>query len=146
MRKEEFKRKVENLIFETGISRDKAIAIVEDQYMKEVKKRLKLEEAKCNEATKYLLGNPESKTVVIPIHEFISKDKAVAIAHSTIRVNKFYFLSQLIHGEKDTWLVASEFQIAHNEALNILENLNTSKYSNEEIEVIVTEHVPFDLR
>jgi hypothetical protein len=95
---------------------------------------------------KFFRSNPESKTVVIPIWEVVPKDRAVAIAHSTIKVNKFHFFSQLVHGEKDTWLVASEFPISQGDAMKIMENLTAEKYSHEEMDLIVTKQAPFDLR
>jgi hypothetical protein len=146
MNKEEFQNKVRTVLEETGVSVPQAVKLVEEEYMNEVELRLQREEDNRNKATEDLLRNPESKTVIVPIHEFISKEQAMAIAHSTIKVNKFYFLSQLVHGEKDTWLVASEFRINQSEALTILQRLDSENYSSDEVEVIVSNHVPFDLR
>jgi hypothetical protein len=146
MRKEEFISKVDELITNTGVSQAEAVAIVREQCMNEVEQRLQREEDKRNEATTKLLDNPESKTVLVMVHEFIPKEQALAIAHSTIKVNKLHFISQLVHGEKDTWLVASEFPINQADALKILENLTPEKYTHEEIEVIVENQIPFDLR
>lgn len=146
MNRETFQSKVNKLVSESGISVNEAVKRVEEQYMIEVEQRLRREEEKRNEAAISLLNNPESKTIIVPVHEFILKEKAMAIAHSTIKVNKFHFISGLVHGEKDTWLVASEFPVSQADALIIIENLTLEKYSDDEIEVIVTKHVPFDLR
>jgi hypothetical protein len=146
MNREEFKNKVYSLATESGISVAEAQKEIQEQYLNEGKRRRQREKEQLNEAANTLLSNPESKTVVIPIFELVPKEKAIAIAHSTIRVNKFHFLSQLVHGEKDTWLVASEFPISQANALEIMENLTADKYTHDEIEVIVTKHTPFDLR
>jgi hypothetical protein len=146
MNRKEFNNNVNNLIKEAGISPAEAVAIVQEQYLNESRQRRELEEINSIEVEKLLRSNPESKTMVIPIWEVVPKDRAMAIAHSTIKVNKFHFITQLVHSEKDTWLVASEFPISQGDAMKIMENLTAEKYSEDEIDVIVTKFAPFDIR
>ncbi|NHC42097.1 hypothetical protein G6549_19350 [Bacillus sp. MM2020_1] len=145
MNREEFQNKVRTVMKETWTSVAEAVKIIEEQYKNEGKKRREREE-KRNEAAKTLLSNSESKTILVRVHEFIPKEQAIAIAHGTIKVGSFHFINQLVQGKKDTWLVASEFTISQADALNILLNLNSGKYSHEEVKVIVENFTPFDLR
>lgn len=86
-----------------------------------------------------------SKTIIVNIDDIVSKDRALGIAFSKIKVKKHYILREIDDGEIVRWLIASELNISENQAWDILKSLDSKFYSSEELDSIFN-HVPFDIK
>ncbi|WP_257128363.1 hypothetical protein [Bacillus wiedmannii] len=82
------------------------------------------------------------------INKNCSKQQAILIARNKVKVNSHHVISEINSSGLHRTLVASEYIFNYNEAQQLLEMLNSNdgKYSDEEVEAIVTENIPFDIR
>jgi hypothetical protein len=104
------------------------------------------EEMEYEAAVKGLLAKQGPKAIMVHIDRWTPKDKAFAIIHSKIKVKCHHILREISFGKISRTIVACEFDITKEQAEMIVESLNGDAYSDKEVEAIVTEHVPFDIR
>lgn len=81
------------------------------------------------------------------LDEFCTKHQALSVATATLKkIKSYHILSTINAYGKEKWLVVSEYDLTYDDAMQVMESINSDKYSDSEIELIVSEAIPFDIR
>ncbi|PFU46613.1 hypothetical protein COK88_24390 [Bacillus cereus] len=148
MEENSIKEEIKKIMIQENVTYDQALDIYIERDAVLFDKMIEEEETEYEIALENLLKKPNRKTVIVHINKNCSKQQAMLIARNKIKVNSYHVISEINSSGLHRTLFASEYIFNYNEAQQILEMLNSSDghYSDEEVEAIVTENIPFDIR
>ncbi|WP_144466377.1 hypothetical protein [Bacillus sp. FDAARGOS_235] len=148
MKENSIKEEVKKIMIQENVTYDQALDIYIERDAVLFDKMIEEEETEYEVALENLLKKPNRKTVIVHINKNCSKQQAILIARNKVKVNSHHVISEINSSGLHRTLVASEYIFNYNEAQQLLEMLNSNdgKYSDEEVEAIVTENIPFDIR
>ncbi|TKH92328.1 hypothetical protein [Bacillus cereus] len=148
MKENSIKEEIKKIMIQENVTYDQALDIYRERDAVLFDKMIEEEETEYEVALENLLKKPNRNTVIVHINKNCSKQQAMLIAQNKIKVNNHHVIGEINSSGLNRTLVASEYIFNYNEAQQLLEMLNSNdgKYSDEEVEAIVTENVPFDIR
>ncbi|WP_241139342.1 hypothetical protein [Bacillus mycoides] len=148
MEENTIKEEIKKIMIQENVTYEQALDIYIDRDAVIFNKMIEEEELEYEIALENLLKKPNRNTVIVHITKNCSKQQAILIAKNKIKVNNYHVISEINSSGLHRTLVASEYIFNYNEAQQLLEMLNSNdgKYSDKEVEAIVTENIPFDIR
>lgn len=148
MKENSIKEEIRKIMIQENVTYDQALDIYIERDAVLFDKMIEEEETEYEIALENLLKKPNRNTVIVHINKNCSKQQAMLIARNKIKVNNYHVISEINSSGLHRTLVASEYIFNYNDAQQLLEMLNSSdgQYSDEEVEAIVTENIPFDIR
>ncbi|KAB2397321.1 hypothetical protein [Bacillus cereus] len=148
MEENSIKEEIKKIMIQENVTYDQALDIYIERDAVLFDKMIEEEETEYEIALENLLKKPNRNTVIVHINKNCSKQQAMLIARNKIKVNNYHVISEINSSGLHRTLVASEYIFNYNDAQQLLEMLNSSdgQYSDKEVEAIVTENIPFDIR